>query len=38
VGGVGVVPARRGAGIGEQLMRGLFDHAAARTRGRCCWR
>jgi ribosomal protein S18 acetylase RimI-like enzyme len=27
VGGVGVVPARRGAGIGEQLMRGLFDRA-----------
>src|SRR5947209_3749112 len=27
VGGVGVVPARRGAGIGEQLMRGLCDRA-----------
>jgi ribosomal protein S18 acetylase RimI-like enzyme len=27
VGGVGVVPARRGAGIGEQLMRGLFRQA-----------
>ncbi len=27
VGGVGVIPARRGAGIGEQLMRGLFGQA-----------
>ena len=27
VGGVGVIPARRGAGIGEQLMRGLFKQA-----------
>jgi GNAT superfamily N-acetyltransferase len=27
VGGVGVIPARRGAGIGEQLMRGLFAQA-----------
>ena len=27
VGGVGVIPARRGAGIGEQLMRGLFGKA-----------
>jgi GNAT superfamily N-acetyltransferase len=27
VGGVGVIPVRRGAGIGEQLMRGLFGQA-----------
>src|SRR5258705_6050498 len=27
VGGIGVIPARRGAGIGEQLMRGLFAQA-----------
>jgi ribosomal protein S18 acetylase RimI-like enzyme len=27
VGGVGVIPARRGAGIGEQLMLGLFRQA-----------
>jgi len=27
VAGVGVIPARRGAGIGEQLMRGLFAQA-----------
>ena len=31
VGGVGVVPARRGTGLGEALMRGLI--AAARARG-----